>query len=48
MDFDVDEEESNMDEFCPSCHREYDEIDYEYQICTRCGFVNDNNAEITE
>lgn len=38
-DFDDTEEiEGNLN--CPSCGIEYDEIDYEYQICTHCKFNN--------
>lgn len=25
-------------ENCPSCGREYDDIDFDYQICSRCKF----------
>ena len=39
-DFDEDLGEELMDEFCPNCGREYDEIDYEYQICHICKFNN--------
>ncbi len=28
------------DEQCPSCGAEYDQIDYEFQICHICGAVN--------
>lgn len=33
-------DDENMDETCPNCHHEYDEIDYEYQICHICKFNN--------
>lgn len=29
-----------LDEYCPNCHHEYDEIDYEYQICHICHYEN--------
>ena len=29
-----------MDDVCPNCNVEYDEIDYEYQICHFCKFNN--------
>ena len=29
-----------MDTNCPNCHKEYDEIDYEYQICHLCNYDN--------
>lgn len=35
-DFYDDDEDSNLVEFCPHCGREYDEVDYEYQICHYC------------
>jgi len=35
---DLDDEQ--MDEFCPSCGEEYDEVDYEYQICHKCQYIN--------
>lgn len=34
------EDEPLLDEYCPSCGTEYDEIDYEYQICNHCGYNN--------
>lgn len=30
----------NMADFCPYCKEDYDEIDYEYQICHYCKFNN--------
>ena len=36
---DADNEEIG-DDTCPNCHMEYDEIDYEYQICHICGYDN--------
>lgn len=35
-----DEDEVVLDWECPNCHREYDEIDYEFQICHICKFNN--------
>ena len=35
------DDESNpfvLHDSCPNCGTEYDEIDYEYQICSRCHF----------
>jgi hypothetical protein len=29
-----------LDEYCPECGEEYDEIDYEYQICHWCDYDN--------
>lgn len=48
MDFDIDEEEEQLDTYCPNCRREYDEIDYEYQICHWCRHQNDRNARLVE
>jgi len=38
-DFD---DEIILDETCPNCGHEYDEIDYEYQICHYCKFNNNH------
>ena len=27
---------------CPKCGRSYDEIDYEYQSCSKCGWDEEN------
>lgn len=35
-----DDEEINLDDTCPYCSEDYDEIDYEYQMCHHCGFNN--------
>ena len=40
--FDMDGEEEKLDDDCPYCGAEYDEIDREYQICSKCGFNNNN------
>ena len=37
------DEEIILDENCPCCGREYDEIDYEYQICHFCKFNNNKD-----
>ncbi len=34
------DEDELMDEFCPNCGKEYDAIDYEYQICHYCKHNN--------
>ncbi len=41
-DWDLEEDQIDCtgDEFCPECGHEYDEIDWEYQICHLCGHVN--------
>jgi hypothetical protein len=41
-----DEDEIVLDEKCPNCGAEYDEIDYEYQICHYCKY-NNNEGKIT-
>lgn len=38
-DFD-DSEKIEVDFNCPNCGCEYDEIDFEYQICHYCNFNN--------
>ena len=35
-DFDLDEGEGYHD--CPKCNRSYDDIDYDYQLCSKCGW----------
>lgn len=30
--------EDELETECPKCGRDYDEIDYEYQICSKCGW----------
>jgi hypothetical protein len=37
-DFYFDDDE-NLPDTCPNCNRDYDEIDFEYQICHICGFA---------
>ena len=39
------EDELIGDDVCPQCHRPYDEIDYEYQICHWCKFDNSKSNE---
>lgn len=41
--YDDENDEWLGDQNCPICRREYDEIDYEYQICHWCRF--DNSGE---
>lgn len=36
QDWDREWEESQPYEFCPKCNHEYDEVDFDYQICSRC------------
>lgn len=38
--FTDDDDEERMPETCPNCGKDYDEIDYEYQICHICGYNN--------
>ena len=42
---DPDFEEIILDESCPNCGKEYDEIDYEYQICRHCKFNNNTGDQ---
>ncbi len=32
--------ENSPDEICPSCCNEYDDADFDFQICHICGFDN--------
>lgn len=43
MDDDFNTEDSNyiMYDNCPICNRWFDEIDYDYQICSRCGWAHE-------
>ncbi len=41
IDQDYDEYEEILDIECPKCHREYDSISYEYQVCRFCNYVNE-------
>ncbi|MEO8231624.1 MAG: hypothetical protein ABI638_05045 [Ignavibacteriota bacterium] len=36
-----DDEEITVDETCPQCGNDYDDIDFDYHICHRCGYNND-------
>lgn len=45
--FSHDEDDCGMFHFCPNCDREYNEIDYEYQLCSHCKFDADL-ADFTE
>jgi ribosomal protein L37E len=38
MEDDFDFNEDDMYDSCPNCGRDYDEIDYDYQMCSRCGY----------
>ena len=44
-DFESEEEEDNLDESCPNCGKQYDDIDFEYQICHYCKFNNNKSSE---
>jgi hypothetical protein len=43
--WDEDSEELELDDNCPNCGKEYDEIDKEFQICHLCGFNNNHKCE---
>ena len=32
--------EEKLPDTCPNCSETYDEIDREYQICSKCGYKN--------
>jgi predicted amidophosphoribosyltransferase len=44
----MEDDNENLYDFCPCCGRDYDEIDYEYQICHLCGYNVEKNAEEEE
>ena len=37
-DFNEDDSEDGLFENCPACGRSYDHIDFDYQICSKCGW----------
>lgn len=37
-DYNDDYEEGQPLESCPRCSRSYDDIDYDYQSCSKCGW----------
>lgn len=39
-DYPLYDDDRMLDDYCPRCGREYDEIDYEYQICHYCKYDN--------
>jgi len=44
-DWYTDDENDGLDDNCPNCGHEYDEIDREYQICHLCKFNNNAKKE---
>ena len=38
QDWDREWEDIQPCEMCPKCGRQYDEIDFDYQICSKCGW----------
>jgi hypothetical protein len=40
---DDDDDYDGLDDVCPNCHTEYDQVDREYQICHLCGHHNDTD-----
>lgn len=44
-DWDDDFVDKSGDEDCPNCGKEYDEIDYDFQICHYCGFINNKDKK---
>lgn len=41
--YDEHDDDSQLDHTCPYCHTEYDNIDYEFQICHICKFDNNKS-----
>lgn len=44
-DYDDEMPDPNMRDDCPNCGNEYDEIDYEYQICHICKWDRNKNKQ---
>lgn len=42
-----DDDEIQLPDTCPNCGNEYDEIDYEFQICHICKFNNNGKETST-
>lgn len=44
MEEDYDEEywENQPNDTCPKCGRDYNDIDYDYQSCSKCGWDEEN------
>jgi ribosomal protein L37AE/L43A len=38
QDWDQEWEDMQPLEMCPKCGRQYDDIDFDYQICSKCGW----------
>ncbi len=38
QDWGMEWEEMQPHDSCPSCGRDYDDIDYDYQTCSKCGW----------
>lgn len=47
-DEDFYDDEPRLDDSCPACYSDYDEIDYEYQICHKCHYNNSKSFSLTE
>lgn len=48
QDWDDDYGEDDCHTECPKCGRDYDDIDYEYQICSKCGWNANKVREPSE
>jgi len=46
-DFDDEYMEQQPHEYCPNCGRTYDDIDFDYQTCSKCGWDSEKE-EFTE
>ena len=36
--------ENDLRQTCPNCNRSYDEIDFDYQSCSKCGWDAENEC----
>ena len=46
LGWDEDDDMPIMHDSCPQCGEVYDDIDYEYQICSDCGFNNNPGSDV--
>lgn len=40
-----DDYEESLYNYCPECYNYFDDIDFDYQICSRCGWDAEKDQE---
>ena len=45
-DMDYEDYKDGFRDSCPNCHRSYEENDYYYQICSKCGWDAENDVNV--